>query len=97
MIRQGETADREFSHVMDSVQARDGRWQHTCRKCGTVRMSRRPNYVGYCELWYKGLGSRLHFALKKAGITPERWSRFTGRPCKCRERQEMLDRLMPWL
>ena len=72
---------------------------HVCGKCGTRRLSPpdKPFYVVSCPMWYKGLGSRLHWALGKAGITPERWAAFTGKPCRCKERQSLLDRIVPWL
>jgi len=42
------------------------------------------------------LGDAVEAALRTVGITKERVSTWLGRPCKCPERQEMLNRLSRW-
>jgi hypothetical protein len=39
----------------------------------------------------RGLGDYVAAALKTVGITPERVSRLTGRPCGCKRRQQALN------
>ena len=40
-----------------------------------------------------GLGDRVKKVLTTVGITPERVSRLTGRPCNCGKRKEKLNEL----
>lgn len=40
-----------------------------------------------------GLGDWVAAGLSAVGITPERVSAVTGRPCRCKERQQALNRL----
>jgi hypothetical protein len=42
------------------------------------------------------LGDMLSKALGSVGVTEERVSAFLGRPCRCRERRERLNRLTSW-
>jgi len=42
------------------------------------------------------LGDVIARALAFVGITEERVSRWLGRPCKCKERREALNRLSRW-
>lgn len=44
-----------------------------------------------------GLGDVVHDLLGSVGITPERVSEWLGRPCKCPERQEKLNKLGRWV
>ena len=85
--------------IFKTTKLHDGWHYHICGKCGCRRLSPpdKPLYAKACPMWYKGLGSRIHAALGKAGITPERWAKFIGKPCRCKERQVLLDKLMPWL
>lgn len=41
----------------------------------------------------RGLGDRVELALKSVGITPEKVSKITGKPCNCGKRKEWLNRL----
>ena len=79
--------------VMESSEIRPGRWSHVCVKCAVRRESIRPIYAWECELFYRGMGSRVAKMLKIAGVTPERISKIIGKPCGCPERRERLDRL----
>ena len=40
-----------------------------------------------------GLGDMVASGLAAVGITPERVSRLTGRPCGCKRRQQALNRI----
>jgi hypothetical protein len=42
------------------------------------------------------LGTALHQALSLCGVSPDRVSRWLGRPCGCKERLERLDALSQW-
>lgn len=42
------------------------------------------------------LGNALEGAFKAVGITPERVSRFLGRPCNCAARRDKLNALHAW-
>ena len=77
----------------------DGWHYHVCQKCNGRRLGPpdKPHYMRECPMWYKGLGNRIAAVLDKAGITKERWAKFTGKPCRCKERQELLNKLLPWL
>lgn len=44
-----------------------------------------------------GLGDAAEKALSAVGITKERVERWLGRPCKCRQRQEKLNRFGYWV
>jgi hypothetical protein len=43
------------------------------------------------------LGDMLESVLTRVGVTKERVTRWLGRPCKCRERQEKLNQLGRWM
>jgi hypothetical protein len=43
-----------------------------------------------------GLGDVIHRALSSVGVTPERVSRWVGRECGCKERQDRLNSLSFW-
>ena len=42
------------------------------------------------------LGDAVHEALSFVGITPERVTKWLGRPCKCPERREKFNELSRW-
>jgi hypothetical protein len=44
-----------------------------------------------------GLGDAVAAGLKAVGITPERVSRLTGRPCGCKQRQQALNAAGAWI
>lgn len=44
----------------------------------------------------KQLGDKIELALALVGITKERVTRWLGRPCRCEERKQMLNRLSSW-
>ncbi len=86
-------APRKYWCVMESTPIADGRWHHRCLKCNITRESNRPNYARACSRWYHGLGSRVAWVLEVLWI-----DRLFRRPnCRCDQRREWLDRLLPWL
>lgn len=42
------------------------------------------------------LGDAIHSALALVGVTPERVTRWLGRPCGCEERRQKLNALSRW-
>ena len=85
--------DPERYCLMEAEDLGEGRWRHTCMKCGIVREGTRPNYARECDLWWLGIGSRGAAILKLMGITPARVSALIRRPCGCNKRREAIDRL----
>jgi len=51
------------------------------------------NMVVYHQCVRRGLGDLVAAGLAAIGITPERVSAVTGRPCKCKQRQQALNEL----
>jgi len=53
--------------------------------------------VGHVCASRRGLGDMVAGWLSAVGITPERVAAFTGKPCKCKQRQRRLNAIGRWL
>jgi hypothetical protein len=64
-----------------------------CSRCGrTVRLQAEKPPTAVCKS-PKGLGDYVAAGLGAVGVTKERVSAVTGKPCRCPERQAALNKL----
>lgn len=77
----------------EPLHCHDGR--ATCGRCGWSVACARPVVYHVCRgpRPSPGVGDMVAGALAAVGITEERVSRLLGRPCRCQERKEALNRL----
>lgn len=70
----------------------------TCSRCGrTVKTQHPPERVrAFCrdQRRFRGLGDVLAALFRRTGI--ERAVKATGKPCRCKQRQEALNRAVPF-
>jgi hypothetical protein len=52
-----------------------------------------PDHPAYPMKPRKGLGDYVESALQTIGITEERFSRLVGKPCGCKKRKRLLNKL----
>lgn len=80
---------------MRAIKQVDGVWH--CFICGAVAPNQAAPHVGKCKCEQPasrpGLGDMVAAGLSAVGITPERVSAVTGKPCGCKKRQEALNAL----
>ena len=84
-----------MSRIVERIAGR-----YVCRSCGHPLSDQEKPHLGACGCdpinWQarppaRGLGDYVAAALKTVGITPERVSRLTGKPCGCKRRQQALN------
>jgi hypothetical protein len=74
----------------------DGTYRQTM-PCGRERVVATPRFVPSCQCRAPLLGSIMARCLLVIGITPERWTRWTGKPCMCSQRQATLNFWGVWV
>lgn len=78
---------------MRAIKKIDGVWH--CFMCGAVVADQSQPHVGACQCELQttrhGLGDMVAAGLAAVGITPERVSALTGKPCGCKKRRAALN------
>lgn len=76
---------------MRAIKKVDGVWK--CLICQAASPNQSAPTEGECRCSGRGLGDMVAAGLSAVGITPERVSAVTGKPCGCKKLQETLNAL----